>query len=83
MSENQTVSVNKSLADKITDYAETLKASLEGREEPIVLKPFETCIYSKVCPYSKPDCFGTRSDRNWDFVCDIKELKRNNYKPGI
>lgn len=62
------------------DAAETLFEEFENRQEPIHLAPYETCPYKDICPYSNigtsVPCYGTYDNRNWDFICDLKELKK-------
>ncbi|MFW6046352.1 MAG: hypothetical protein ACOCP4_00915 [Candidatus Woesearchaeota archaeon] len=49
------------------------------RTEPIKLEAYEVCKYKDVCPFKNEGdkdiiCKGISEDRDWVFICDIKEL---------
>lgn len=55
-----------------------LKKEFKNRQEKIILDPYETCPYKKICPHrriSNIECLGCNENRPWKFICDVKRLK--------
>lgn len=43
----------------------------------LILEADEICVYKDICPYNNNKCYGAKSDRSNEFICEFVDENGN------